>query len=303
MNAAARRSLAIHEAGHALTGLALGVDVRSASIGYADGLVRLNSRRREHRIVLAAGPIAELRGSGLPPPASLEGRAEWGGDAEDLRASVAETFEPADRAAAYRNALECAEIIVRAAWPAIVRVADELLRCSYLDGATLRSTATVSFFEVPQLPLDPHQQRDAAVDEAVAKQRERMLELKIADQRRRLGHGTESWRPLLRAHNKRVEELHQGLHPRARHLHGDPTMTHGQFETSDIGQAGARASVQSNVLTRARQVQAAVLAGRVARGSVAAVAARDALDLAQRGDLGAPLLAELERRMSQGAAA
>lgn len=78
-------------------------------------------------------------------------------------------------------------------------------------------------------------------------------------------------------------------------------MSHGQFETSNLGSAGARDSMQSTVITRARQVQAAVQAGRVSGSSTAAEAARDALNLAKRGDLGAPLLAELERRMGVAA--
>lgn len=298
MNPERRKLTAIHEGGHAIVCIALNVGVRSALLGLEDGQVAMarGPTLRESRIISAAGAVAEAFCLRRPIPTTLEGPSEWSGDATALRAAVDIDFEPADRAAGYAHALRAAAIIVDHEWEAVRRVADALCRSAWLSGEQVRAIAALPPFNLASLPLDRNQEREEVLQRDIHRQQSAMLEnwrRSLADQ---------GWRPLVRAHNARVASFQAGLNPRARNVHGD-TVMHQVFQTSNLVAAGARGELQSKVLTRARQVQSDVLAGRVERGGVQAEAARSALDIASRGRIGEPLLLELERRLQQGAAA
>lgn len=264
--------VAFHESGHAAAALVFGGVVREIVLTENGGACRVEfSQRldaRASRAYTAAGPVCECRYLGLPYRAPLDSK-RWAGDAQLLSDGVTLSFRldsPAGRRA-YELTLATASVIVDLHWREITAMAHALVARGRLSGFDLLGLVRIDPMDC--LPDDPI----CEADEALAEQS-------------------------LRNYNARARDFEIAMRPRANH-NRDRTMTH--FEKAAIGQSGTRASMRADVITHAQQVQAAVVAGRVARGSVAAAAANLAMDLAKRGDLGAPLLIELERRMGVAA--
>ncbi len=273
---------AYHEAGHTACAKALGADFFDVRIDSTGGrcyaLFRDETDKRRNRAFTAAGAVAEYRFMQIAMPQTLENNPDWKSDALSIRCDLALSYRVGTEAYndAYQLTMLTASLIVSRNWTEIGIIARALVahRTLYADDVD----RLVRVLPMDCCVADPVPDTDPLTEN----------EVQAAER-------------LLRAHNERNTHFQRAFRPNS--FRGNHPMSAHLIESSDIGRSGSGRDAQTRIASLARETQAAVLAGKVARTSQAATAARDTLDLiGTHRTLGAPLLTELERRMTEVAA-